>query len=105
VFYIEVLDITIQLGQIIDFLATETKNEMITRFISWREFSNYFRVLSKKLLEFCSKKDVHDAVLDINPKYIRILKDVFDTVPREINGRESNYRLFNFKTLCVETIF
>lgn len=94
VFYINALDISLRLGQIIEYLGSETENMMITKFISWREFSNYFKILSKRLMESCSKKPQKDAVMDINPKFLRLIKDVFDAIPREINGNPIIFEQF-----------
>lgn len=59
---------------------------MLDNYISLREFESYFRVLRQKLMKYASKKGKKDAILEIDAKYLRVIKDVFDCIPREING-------------------
>lgn len=93
VFYIEALNCEVKVKEILQYLSDEASNRGIDRFISWREFEQYFTVLREGLLKYINSNNENDnqasPELEIEPSYLMIIKDVFDSVSRELGGRDN----------------
>lgn len=92
VFYIAILEQEIKLGQIIRYMQDELADALRIdprgqEYITWGELESHFRILRKKLVLKLNQDLDKEITLEVPAEYIAVMKDVFDMVPRIIEGR------------------
>lgn len=99
VFFIALMDKHITVKQVLRFIEDEMVENLKTdprgqEFITWGEIETYFRTLRKvsdadkeKLVMRLNEDTDKEYHLEIDREYLQLLKDVFDTVPRVLDGR------------------
>lgn len=87
VFYIKAIGIRITIRQIVRQMTDDMiADRNLAEFVTWSEVLSYFSMLRKSMAIRVTTDIDKEYTMQIDPDYLRLLRDVFDTVPRVIDG-------------------
>lgn len=87
VFYIKAIDSRITVRQVIRQMNDDLVSDRnLAEYVTWSEVEAYFSMLRKTMAIRVTTDVDKEYDLQIDPDYLRQLRDVFDTVPRVLDG-------------------